>query len=110
MLLRLLRAALRHRLVRIGTASLRPPPLPPIARALLPDATGKEAETYNRARKATAVALLLFRAGYRETAPTTAITSAVQALGWKQASGPTHAAVRAVLGVLAADPTVRPDR
>ncbi|MBL1120291.1 hypothetical protein JK364_49580 [Streptomyces sp. 110] len=106
MLLHTLGALARRIPVRVYRAFARRPSLPPIARIQLPDATGVESETYNRTRVATAVALYLYRVGYREDVPESAITLAVQALGWTKASGQTRAAVRAVLGVLTADPGI----
>ncbi|MFD8339246.1 hypothetical protein ACFV42_42485 [Streptomyces solisilvae] len=105
-MLRTLGALARRVPIRIYRAFPRSPSLPPIARVQLPDATGIEAETYNRTRVATAVALHLYRSGYGDDVSEAAVTVAVQALGWTRASGQTRAAVRAVLGVLTADPGV----
>lgn len=77
--------------------------LPPIARDFLPDATAEEAVTYNRSRKALAIALLLFRAGCSATCHTKDIEAAATALGWLTVSPQTCAAVRANLGVFCSD-------
>ncbi|MZE80926.1 hypothetical protein [Streptomyces xinghaiensis] len=83
-----------------------PPELPPVARHFLPEATGEEAESFNRSRLATAVALRLFRDGHREDVADAVINQAATGLGRKQPSGRTRAAVRAALAVLRTDPHV----
>lgn len=80
--------------------------LPPVARFFLPQATAEEAITYNRARKAMAIALHLFRTGHTAACRLRDVEAAATALGWTSVSAQTHAAVRANLGVLHADPAI----
>ncbi|MCT9093448.1 hypothetical protein N4G70_31950 [Streptomyces sp. ASQP_92] len=102
MLRTLLRALIRPRSILIRTSS-RWLALPPIARDFLPEATAEEAVAYNRARKAAAITLYLFRAGRPASCRAHDIEAAATALGWVTVSAETRAAIRANLGVLYAD-------
>lgn len=111
MLRAVLRALYSRRIVIAPLPS--PAPLPPIAPvALGPHISGTEAENYHRAREAAAVAISFYRGGNRLPLSDAQITARVRALGFKAPtpSAATLAAVRAVLGVLAADPAITTHR
>lgn len=106
----------RPAVVLVGVRPIaEPPALPPDARTAMPDSSGPEAVTYNRTRKATAIALHLLRHEHLNAAlvpfqpqeqANAVIDEAAARLGWKEVSPETRAAVHAALGVLLADPAV----
>ncbi|AVZ70895.1 hypothetical protein SLUN_00045 [Streptomyces lunaelactis] len=91
-----------------GRPPAPPTHLPPVARTALPTATGEEAVSYNRARKALPIALHMLQngatVGHAETEQQ--IDAAAYALGWDEISDQTRAAVRANLGVLERHPDI----
>lgn len=86
-----------------------PPDLPPTADKAMPDANADECTTYNRVRKAQAVAIRLLRDDSRSRNVADAeILDTAAVLGWPTSSPSTLAAVRAVLAVMNPAACVRP--
>ncbi|MET7889312.1 hypothetical protein ABZU45_40975 [Streptomyces avermitilis] len=100
-------------LIRVTARTLTTgiPPLPPTACDVFgPDLTAEQATTYNRARVATCTALALYRGGqHLDELSDDELDTAVRALEfpYSRPSDETRAAIRAALGVLEADPTIR---
>ncbi len=112
MLTSLLRALLPP-LIRMSARALDTgiPPLPPTARDVFgADLTADQAVTYNRGRVATCTAVALYRSGQQlDELSDDELDTAVRALKfpYSRPSEETRAAIRAALGVLEADPTIR---